>query len=337
MAAKILGAVLALALLFSIPVLAHADTYAPGTTSQTFSTDQGGWTQTTKTEGACVASLLCATVVNNWTNAGGADNDGYIRTQVSSTLTTEPGTSVGVWSSPAFTYAGTGGQVPKFVTFDLSIRPVVNALLGASALNEANYRVDLIDQATGTGLIVIPATPLVNDSGWTSVPTVSVNPSQLVIGHGYKIQISTSYRSTAAVLATGEVGYDNVRLTTSNGVATSGITSRKQLRELTKAYILPGSVKLVGDKLKMKLRCPAIAAPKPCKVQVQGLAKGKFSAVATARKFVTIKAGKKRVVKIRVKPRYLASYKVARKIWVKSTVRVGSIRVTVRKRVKLKH
>src|SRR3954453_7859454 len=37
-----------------------------------------------------------------------------------------------------------------------------------------------------------------------------------------------------------------------------------------------------------------------------------------------------------IKPRYLAAYQVAKKGWVRSTVRVGIFKVTVRKRVKLK-
>ena len=201
---------------------------------------------------------------------------------------------------------------------------------------------DLVDQGTGTRVSVVPPTTLVSNGAWTSIPTASVTPSLLKLEHSYTIMISTAYSAGVAVSAQGEVGYDNVRLTTldkegnsgsSNGG--SGITTRKQLRQLTKGFILPASGKVVGNNLKLKLRCPALAAPLPCKIQVTGLSGGKFSKPATARKVLSIKADKKRVAKIRVKQAYLASYKKAAKIWVKSTVRVGKIRVTVRKRVKL--
>ena len=340
MASKRLGAVLALSLLFSIPVTAQADTYATGSESQDFVSSPGGWTHTTAHEGLCAQFLACPTVVNTWAGAGGADGNGYIRTQLATFPTTLAGTSTGTWESPSFAYDGNAGKVPATANLHLNIRPQINALLSASVLNESTYRVDVVDQGTGTAINAIPQTELTSDAGWTGY-TGSVNPDLLKVGHNYKIRVTTRYYAQAATTATGEVGYDNVRLSTAgkgdgaNGG--SGITTRKELRKLVKTYILPSSAKLIGDKLKMKLRCPAIAAPKPCKIQVQGLAKGKFSVPATARKFVTVKPGKTRIVKIRVKPRYLATYKAATKIWVKSTVRVGSIRVTVRKRLKLLH
>jgi hypothetical protein len=339
---KIVGAAVALALLFTTPVPAQADTYAPDAASQDFAGGAGGWTPSAEASGSCLPSVLCPTVTNDWA-AGGADGNGYLRTQFGTTLATLNGTSTGIWQSPAFTYTGNAGSVPATVTFDMNMLSDVADLLSASQLNDSSYRVDLVDVAAGTQVAVVPPTLLSANTSWTAIPTASVNPGLLGLGRSYRIRISTSYHSAGAVTAAGELGYDNVRLRTTGAVNAdgtnggSGITTAEQLRDLTRSYILPGSAKLVGDKLRMKLRCPAVASPKPCKIQVQGLAKGKFSKAATARKVVTIKAGKSKVVKLRVKPKYLAAYKVAKKIWVKSTVRVGSVRVTVRKRVKLKH
>jgi hypothetical protein len=339
---QFLGAAVALALLFSAPVAAQADTYAPSTASQDFVGGTGGWASTAEQSGSCLPALLCPTVTSSW-SAGGADGNGYIRTQFGTTLVTLNGTSTGIWNSPAFTYAGNGGSVPATVTFDMNMLSDVADLLSASQLNDSSYRVDLVDVAAGTQVSVVPPTLLSANTSWTAIPTATVNPALLGLGRSYQLRISTSYHSAGAVTAAGELGFDNVKLRTAGQAVAaganggSGITSSGQLRDLAESVILPGSAKLAGDKLRMKLRCPAVASPKPCKIQVQGLAKGKFSKAATARKVVTIKAGKTKVVKLRVKPAYLAAYKTAKKIWVKSTIRVGSIRVTVRKRVKLTH
>jgi hypothetical protein len=341
-----------------MPVQAHADTYAPDTLNRDFDGSAGGWTQTTETGGSCASLTMCATVANGW-NAGGADGNGYIRTGFTSVLATLAGTSTGVWDSPAFVYNGHAGAVPATATFDMNLRSDVVDLLGAS-VNSSSFRVDLVDTVTTNQISVVPSTTLSPNTSWTAIPSASVNPALLTLGRSYKLRISTTYQSTVAVQATGEVGYDNVRLVTTAAPASpvpgppgppgtpgthdnsganhgSGITTRRQLRALTKTYILPATAKLKGNKLRMKLRCPAIASPKPCKIQAQGLSKGKLSKPATGRKIVTIKPGKHKVVLIRVKPKYLAAYLVAKKIWVKTTVRVGSIRVTVRKRVKLRH
>jgi hypothetical protein len=71
-------------------------------------------------------------------------------------------------------------------------------------------------------------------------------------------------------------------------------------------------------------------------MQFQGLQKGKFSKPATARKIAKIKAGKERTLKIRIKPAYVQSYSKAKKVWLKTVVRVGTVRVVVRKPIKVK-
>ena len=90
-----------------------------------------------------------------------------------------------------------------------------------------------------------------------------------------------------------------------------------------------------GRFLKVHLRCPPQASPQACQTQLQGLQKGKFSKPATARKIVKMKAGKERTVKLRIKPAYVNSYSKAKKVWVKCIVRVGKVRVSVRKSIKL--
>ncbi len=334
---KLLGALVASALLFALPLPAsHADTYGPDPASQNFAGGTGGWTSGVSSDGLCVPLLLCPTAANSW-SGGGADGNGYIRTAFSTLVTTGAGSATGTWESPAFAYNGNAGKVPDTVNLDLNMRTEVMPLLVASVMNSANYRVDLVDQATSTAVEATPTTPIANDHGWVSVQSASVNPYLLQLGHSYKIRITTTLISAAAVAANGEVGYDNVRLTTggtgSNGG--SGITQIRHLRKLVKTYILPSSMSIQDRFLVVKVRCPEVAAPRPCQIQLQGLQKGKFSKPATARKIAKIKAGKARTLKIRIKPAYLASYKSAKKVWMKTIVRVGKVRVTVRKPIKL--
>ncbi|WP_169576415.1 hypothetical protein [Nocardioides halotolerans] len=342
---KMLGAVIASALLFTMPVpSAHADTYAPDAVNQDFAGSQGGWTSSTASDGLCLPVLLCPVVSNGW-SAGGADGNGYIQTSFTTLLTTGAGFSTGMWESPSFAYNGNAGKVPGAVRLDLNMMTDVTPLLVASLLNSASYRVDLVDQATSTAVEATPTTPITSDHGWTAVQSASVNPALLQLGHQYKIRITTTLTSAVAAVANGSVGYDNVRLTTEaangngggNGAnGGSGITDIKQLRKLVKTYILPGTMKVQGRFLKARLRCPAIASPRACQIQLQGLQKGRFSKPATARKVVKIKAGKQRTVKIRIKPAYVAKYSKSKKIWVKCIVRVGKVRVAVRQPVKLK-
>jgi hypothetical protein len=339
---KLLGAVVASALLFALPVTAaHADTFVPNAASQDFSGSQGGWTSSTSTDGLCVPVLLCPVGTNSW-SAGGADGNGYIQSGFSTLLTTGAGLTTNTWESPSFAYTGLAGKTPATVRLDLNMLTNVTPLLVASVMNSATYRVDIVDQASGTGVEATPTTPITSDHGWVSVQSSSVNPALLQLGHSYKIRIATTLTSAAAVAADGEVGYDNVRLTSAAAAADgsrnggSGIPDIKHLRKLVKHTILPSSMTVDGRFLVVHLSCPPSATPRACQIQLQGLQKGKFSQPATARKIAKIKAGKERTVKIRIKPAYLASYAQARKVFVKAIVRVGKVRVSVRKPIKLK-
>jgi hypothetical protein len=349
MLTKILGVALAATLSLALPTLSHADTYIGDPVAQDFASSAGGWTASPTYEGLCIPSLLCPGVDDQYVATGGADGDGYLSTRFSSVASTAAGTSTATWLSPSFVYHGFAGERPASVTFSMSLLRDLGALLGLDVQNTSTYQVELVDETTGNAVSVIPATAILpSDTGWTAV-SASVNPALLRLERSYRIRVSARFNSVVAVVGTGQVGYDDVRLVTADengdtGPATpnrgSGITTRHQLRELTRTYILPSTSKLQGNKLKLKLRCPAVAAPLPCKVQVTGLSAGKFSKPATARKVISIKPGTSRTVKIRVKPAFVATYRAYvrahKKIWLKTTVRVGSVRVTVRKHVKLR-
>jgi hypothetical protein len=335
--ATTLAAVACTAVAAWAPTVANADSYAPGANNQNFAASQGTWTQTSASAGVCVGLLTCPVVSNTFIATGGTGGagDGYIDTKFTSLLTTGAGTVTGIWSSPAFTYNGNGGVPPGSASVGLSIQPTISALLGLS--NNSSYRVDLVDQANQGVIQVAGPTALVNNTAWASTPTANVNPSLLTLGHSYKIVISTAYQSVVALLQNGDVGYDNVSLTTAGGNGGSTITDTATLTQLILSQGLPNSATLSGSKLKLKVKCPKQAAPLACQYALQGLSKGKTSKPATKRKKATIKAGKKKNVVIKVKPKFLAKYQKAKKINVKAKVTVGNVKVNVVKKMKLIH
>jgi hypothetical protein len=336
-------AVVACAGLFSLaPAAAGADTYAPGANAQTFATGAGGWTNTTSMDGLCISPLICPAISNNFVGTGGVGGagDGYINTALTGVLSTVAATSTGTWESPAFTYNGNSGLVPATATFDLSRLPNISALLGIDVLNDSFFKVDLVNTTNNSVINLVPpiSKPL-GDNVWAAIPTASVNPALLSLGTKYKIRITTSYHTVVSVLPSGSIGYDNVRISTTGTGANGGseITSSSQLAQLILSQGLPNSATLRGNKLLLKVKCPKQAAPHSCKYVLRGLAKGKKSKAATGKKKVTIKAGKKKKVKIKVKPRFLAKYQKAKKVFVKAKVQVGTVKATVTKKMKLIH
>lgn len=349
------------ALVFAMPVPAHADASAKGASSDANGL-AAGWTADASYEGLCVPALLCP-VVASAAAPGGVGGDGYLQTTFTAAADTVAGVSTGIWNSPNFTYTGVNGKKPASVAFDLSQLRNLGALLGLSVENSSSYSVQLVDTTNGAKIDVAGGS-LTPNTSWSSIPTAAVSPDVLTVGRAYSLQIKSRYSAVVSAVATGEVGYDDAKLTStsSDGSTTtinitenttttvnnngdgsnkgSGITTRKELRELTKTFILPKTARLRGNNIVLKLRCPGKAAPLPCKIQVEGLSAGKFSKPATARKFVSLKPAKTKKAKVRVKAAYRTSYKSAaqakRKIWVKSTVRVGKIRVTVRKKMALR-
>ncbi len=334
------------------PAAASADTFAPGTNNQNFATGPGGWSSSSSNSGLCVPLLLCPQVTNTFVGAGGADGggDGYIDTAFLSLASTFAGTSTGIFESPAFVYTGNGGVNPASATFNMAIRPQLGSLLGLNLLSDANYRVDLVDQVNGNVIQVKGPTALTNSAPFSAIPSVNINPAQLQVGRGYKIRITTVYNSVATVVANGDVGYDNVVLSTAgtgsgggsgNGSGGSGsgdgIYNSQTLAQVILSQGLPNSATLKGNKLKLKVKCPRKAAPNPCKYSLQGLSGNRKSKPATSRKKTKIAAGKSKKVTVKVKPKFLAKYQKAKKVFIKAKVSVGTIKATVTKKVKVIH
>lgn len=335
------------------PSVASADTYAPGANAQNFQTGPGGWTATVQNDGLCIPPLLCPSVSGNFNATGGIDGDGYISADLVGLLTTTAATSNLLWESPAFVYNGNGGQAPATASFDLARLPNINALLNLDVLNNTTIRADLVDQSNGSVINLLPAIENPeNDGVWAAVPTQSVNPSRLALGRTYKIRITTTYHTVLAVIPNGSVGYDNVALSTAGVADGSGgnnntnnnsnnggttINNSSELQALILTSGMPSVGVLKGNTMRIRVKCPHSAIPNRCRYKVQGLAKGRKSPAATSRGKARVKFGGAKLVRVKVKPKFLARYQKASKVTVRAKVRIGNVTTVAYKKVRLVH
>ena len=335
------------------------------TDSQSFPTDPAGWTASQSTTGLCVAQLLCPAVGSTYATSGGSggESDGYLRTTFSSLANTLLGTTTATWESPAFAYDGIAGQRPSTVSVDLNRRAQLSPLLPVDVANTSSFRVDLVDQTAGTAVTAVDTTALPEDTGWIAVPTVSVSPDVLTIGHQYSLRVSTTYASLATVTASGEVGYDDVRVsatrvttdvgptpeppviiypnpgpTPPNTVVpgVTGFKSTRELRQYVRTTGMPDRARLQGNRVKLKVSCSPLAAPKFCKYAVQGLSAGRGSVPSTGRTVKSVQPGQTRTITLKVRPAFAKKVVKGAKISIRAKVRVGVFKVTVVKKVRLR-
>ncbi|MXG91225.1 hypothetical protein [Nocardioides flavescens] len=362
----LVGTGLALGLATLAPAAAHADAAASG--GETFSTGAAGWTGSTATSGVCLPAVLCPTVSATYAAGGGAGGatDGYLRTGFAAVANTLLATTTATWTSPAFAYTGVAGAQPADLTVDLSRRAELGALLPVDVANTSSFRVDLVDQATGTAVTAVDAQPLPRDTGWTTVPTAHVDPSLLTIGRDYAVRITTTYTSAATVTAAGEVGYDDVKVAaipvppvdpplqaqppvviypgptptaaapaTPGTPAQVGLRSTRELRQFVRNGGLPGRAKLVGDRITFKVGCPPQSL-RTCRWTVQGLVTGDRTTTSTSRRTLRVAPGRAGTVRLTVRPAYRSDYARGQRISVRATVRAGVYKVTVVKRIRLR-
>ncbi len=196
------------------PALASADTYAPGANAQNFQTGVGGWTGSTTNDGLCLPPLTCPIITNSFQASGGVGGagDGFIRSgalAIAQAATTTNAT----WTSNTFTYNGNGGVQPANVLFDMFRNSNVDGLVSVG--DSVNYTVTLHNTSNNTDVTVVPQTTLSDTADWTAIPTASVNPSLLVVGHNYQIRVTTQFVAVAnALLVGGESDWDNIVVTT---------------------------------------------------------------------------------------------------------------------------
>ena len=107
--------------------------------------------------------------------------------------------SRGVLRSPAFTYAGVNGEEATDVVVHVSHLADVGALLSVAG-NSVQYSLELVDVTAGRSLRLVDESSLRPETSWTDAPLVTLRPSQLTIGHQYRLRVITRFIYGAEVI-----------------------------------------------------------------------------------------------------------------------------------------
>ena len=197
--------------------------YHPDVQARTFADTNGGWSgSTTYSNPLCIPGVICPAVSEQYIPSGGADGagDGYLRSRVAgiaSLLTTTRSR----FTSTEFTYSGAGGAAPDALSLTMNRRTNAAALL--SLLGSANYSAELIDlDANDATLAPINHRPLTQVPSWAPVTEAMIDPSQLTIGHRYRLRITTELAMPVAVIPDGMFDYDDVVLRAAQTAAPDG-------------------------------------------------------------------------------------------------------------------
>ncbi len=212
--AAALGAILFL--VAAQPAAADTTLYHPVDNARTFATGAGGWSGSTEyTALACIPAVTCPAVAQARQPSGGVNGagDGFLRAEVLG-LTSLVTTTTITWRSPPFGYHGAGGEPADDVSFSLARRDSAGALL--EVLDGATYQVFLDDLTSGGSLSLFDPRELTTAPEWTTIPSVTVDPAQLTIGHRYRLRIRTDLDLPASVIPGGALDWDNVVLRASS-------------------------------------------------------------------------------------------------------------------------
>jgi hypothetical protein len=197
----------------------------------------------------------------------------------------------------------------------------------------ASYKVTLVDHTAGTSAEVLSDSVGKSETGFGG----KTGPATVVAGHIYSIAIATETSSSVAsigLLGSSALRFDNVALVVgknSDEEGAGGAPSSSSLAALMKTSLV-GPAVLKGKRLFVKAKCPAKVG-RACKVSVQGLLKrGK---AATGMRTAKIGKGKARRLVLRVRPKAKARLSGKRKLLFKETVKVGSAKATVYRKLKL--
>jgi hypothetical protein len=202
--------------MLAVPAVANAASgqsmYHSDLDARSFVSGDGGWEKGSGTTGLCLAPLTCPGLVNGFVSSGGTAGagDGYLRTGILG-LTGVASESRGVLRSPAFTYAGVNGEEATDVVVRISHLADVAALLSVAG-NSVQYSLELVDVTAGRSLRLVDESSLRPETGWTDAPLVTLRPSQLTIGHQYRLRVITRFIYGAEVIPGGTVGYDDIEL-----------------------------------------------------------------------------------------------------------------------------
>jgi len=302
---------------------AATDAYPAG--GGTFSGSAQGWQVT---DASCNVPAFC-TASGGYDGANGNPAGSIAaNTTISVNLLTLFKSTVTV-QSPDFTVAGAGDG-----TLHLDRQFDSGSLVDLAP--QASYTVTLIDRTAG-GQSVPLTESLSSASGFIGKDSaVSVK-----VGHVYAISIATETSSTVAGTAFGggttSLRFDNVSLkvqTSGDGAGSrggaGGLTDARLL-SLVKGSLV-GPARLKGNRLWVKVRCPA-AVGRTCRIAVRGMLRKRKPATLTRR--VKVRKGKAKRAVLKVKPRARKQVATRKRLLFKVTVRAGKAKATFHKRLKL--
>jgi hypothetical protein len=203
-----------------------------------------------------------------------------------------------------------------------------------AALNpQTTYLVSLLDKTTGIESSVLEETISGASAFSGKEDSVTLNA-----GDTYVIKITaTTETTTAGAGLTGTIAtrFDNVRLVgpgVNPGGGNGGALTNSELRTILQSSLVGPAVLMHGKRVLVKAKCPARLG-RACSITLTGMLSKRKP--ATARRVGRVAKGKKRPLRLRVKPRAKAKVMKARRLLFKETVRVGSAHATVYKRLRL--
>ena len=201
------------------------DDYPANQVSRDFGSPVHGWAEDEEYGGlACVVALTCPSVDNLYQPADGSGGptDGFIQTRLNGLAATLLGDSSGIWTSPNFVYDGAGGARPDKLRFSHAGRADVDALLAIPG-NTVDYSVRLVNVSSPpASLTLVDEAPVTDRPAWTARAPLAIDPADLVLGHTYRIEITTDYDTVVAVIPDANADYDDVALTATRKVSGGG-------------------------------------------------------------------------------------------------------------------
>jgi hypothetical protein len=341
---------------------AASSLYAPDQGARTFAHGQASWSESSDSAGTCVELVLCPQITNSYEAGGGADEDGFIRTEIGS-LTGVGGTSTGTWSSPSFVYDGNEGVRPDSLELSLARRADVSDLLRVDD-NAAGFTVKLVSISSPADTVsVIDDRSLAGADDWSRIRDISIDPSQLTVGDKYRIEIATTYHTGVTVVPGGSADYDDVVLraggvadTTAgnngggnggdgqnggngnggNGGGGNGGGGGNTNATLAGSGVAGNAAALVKNgRLLVKLRC-ARKAGGTCHEKITGLLSKHGAKVGKARR-VNVRSGKSRTVAIHVKPSLRSKLSESKRVFVRQRITAAHNSKTKVVKLKLRH
>lgn len=203
----------------------------------------------------------------------------------------------------------------------------------------STYTVSLTDQRTGDTSELLSETLDPSDSEFLGKDAAA----SVKGGHTYVLAIETATEST--VVGTGLTGgstdtrFDNIGLEVTPGAGSatgSGPLSDARLKALLLSGGVPRTAVLAGrgkaKRLLVRVKCPRQAGHS-CRIAAQGMLNRRKP--ATARRAAKVRAGKTKLLVLRVKPRLAKKIAKRKRLLVRETVRVAKAKATVYRMRKL--